>query len=155
MPHSIEALGMWLEQLLAESTGKEGTGVLPVAGEPPGPPSVYGDDRLFVHIRLKGQADEDLEDRITALRRAAHPTVTIFMDDLLDLGQEFFRWEVATATAGTILGINAFDQPMYRRAKEYEPLVGEGTQRRKIARGSTYPDRRALGFLWKRKGEER
>lgn len=117
MPHVIETLGMWLEQLLAESTGKEGTGILPVSGEPPGFPSVYGEDRLFVQIRLKGEADEDLDNSITALRRAGHPIVTISMDDLLDLGQEFFRWEMATAAAGAILGINAFDQPNVEESK--------------------------------------
>ncbi len=118
MDPSIGTLGMWLEQLLAESTGKEGTGVLPVSGEPPGSPSVYGEDRLFVQIRLKDRADMDLEESVMALRRAGHPMVTISMDDLLDLGQEFFRWEIATAAVGAILGINAFDQPNVEESKE-------------------------------------
>lgn len=118
MPRSIVALGMWLEQLLAESTGKEGTGVLPVSGESPGSPSVYEEDRLFVHIRLKEQPDEDLEGSVAALKRAGHPVVTVSMDDRLDLGQEFFRWEIATATTGAILGINAFDQPNVQESKE-------------------------------------
>jgi transaldolase/glucose-6-phosphate isomerase len=118
MPNSIGALGMWLEQLLAESTGKEGRGVLPVSGEPLGSPSVYSEDRFFVHIRSKEQTDENLEATVTALKRAGHPVITVSMDDLLDLGQEFFRWEIATATTGAILGINAFDQPNVQESKE-------------------------------------
>jgi transaldolase/glucose-6-phosphate isomerase len=118
MPDSVGALGMWLEQLLAESTGKEGRGVLPVPGELPGSPSVYGEDRLFVHVRLKEQVDENLESTVSALKRAGHPVVAVSMDDPLDLGQEFFRWEIATATTGAILGINAFDQPNVQESKE-------------------------------------
>jgi hypothetical protein len=109
---------MWLEQLLAESTGKEGRGVLPVSGEVPGSPSVYGEDRLFVQVRLKEQVDEDLESTVSALKRGGHPVITVSMDDRLDLGQEFFRWEIATATTGAILGINAFDQPNVQESKE-------------------------------------
>ncbi len=111
-------LGMWLEQLMAESTGKDGIGLLPVAGEPLGPPAVYGEDRLFAHLRL-GRGDEDPLDRgVAPLRAAGHPVVTIQMDGPLDLGQEFFRWEIATATAGAILGINAFDQPNVQESKD-------------------------------------
>ena len=117
LPNSIGSFGMWLEQLLAESTGKEGTGVLPVSGEPPGSPSVYGEDRLFIHIRLKEEIDDELESSVAALKRAGHPVVTISMDDRLDLGQEFFRWEIATATAAATLGINAFDQPNVEESK--------------------------------------
>ena len=117
-PPTINTLGMWLEQLLAESTGKEGKGVLPVAGESIGDPSVYGRDRLFVQLRLKEEVDEPLERGVAALREAGQPVVTIQMDDLLDLGQEFFRWEIATATAGAILGINAFDQPNVQESKD-------------------------------------
>jgi transaldolase/glucose-6-phosphate isomerase len=118
VPESVGALGMWLEQLLAESTGKEGRGLLPVAGEPIGDPGVYGQDRLFVYIRLKDEVDENRERAVERLRRAGHPVVTIQMDDALDLGQEFFRWEVATATAGAILGINAFNQPNVQESKD-------------------------------------
>ncbi len=114
----IVTLGMWLEQLMAESTGKAGTGLLPVADEPLGDPAVYGEDRLFAYVRL-GQEDGGALDRgVDALRRAGHPVVTIQVDDLLDLGQEFFRWEIATATAGAILGINAFDQPNVQESKD-------------------------------------
>jgi transaldolase/glucose-6-phosphate isomerase len=118
VPEPIDTLGMWLEQLLAESTGKESTGLLPVAGEPIGDPSVYGEDRLFVYVRLKGEADEAMERRVAALRAAGLPVVTIQMDNRLDVGQEFFRWEIATATAGAVLGINAFDQPNVQESKD-------------------------------------
>jgi transaldolase/glucose-6-phosphate isomerase len=118
VPDAISTLGMWLEQLLAESTGKEGTGLLPVALEPAGNPAVYGDDRVFAYVRLQGTGEQDLEDRVAALRRAGQPVVTIQMDDRLDLGQEFFRWEIATATAGAILGINAFNQPNVQESKD-------------------------------------
>lgn len=114
----IATLGMWLEQLLAESLGKEDTGLLPVAGEPLGEPSVYGDDRLFVQIRLKDIEDNDFERRVSNLKNAGHPVVMIQMEDQLNLGQEFFRWEIATATAGSILGINAFNQPNVQESKD-------------------------------------
>ena len=118
LPDNLATLGMWLEQLLAESTGKEGTGILPVAGEIPISLSVYGEDRLFVYIRLKDEVDESLEQGIAALQKAGQPVVTLLMDDRLDLGQEFFRWEIATATAGAILGINPFDQPNVQESKD-------------------------------------
>jgi transaldolase/glucose-6-phosphate isomerase len=115
---SIATLGMWLEQLLAESTGKQDTGLLPVASEPLGGPSEYGDDRVFIYLRLKDDVDEALENGIAALQAAGQPVVTIHIDDRLDLAQEFFRWEIATATAGSILGINAFDQPNVQESKD-------------------------------------
>jgi transaldolase/glucose-6-phosphate isomerase len=118
VPEPIASLGLWLEQLLAESAGKEGTGLIPIAGEPLGSPGVYGEDRLFVDIHLKGRADEARERGIAALRAAGQPVITIRLDDLLDLGQEVFRWELATATAGAVLGINPFDQPNVQESKE-------------------------------------
>jgi transaldolase/glucose-6-phosphate isomerase len=117
-PEPIETLGMWLEQLLAESTGKEDKGLLPVTGEPVSEPSVYGADRLFVYFRLHGDAEADLDQRVEALQEAGQPVVRIEMDDRLDLGQEFMRWEIATATAGAILGINAFNQPNVQESKD-------------------------------------
>ena len=118
VPHEISTLATWLEQLLAESTGKEGTGLLPVAGERLGDPAVYGEDRVFVWFRLKGREDLEREEDMAALREAGHPVITIWLEDRLDLGQEFFRWEIATATAGAILGINAFDQPNVQESKD-------------------------------------
>ena len=118
LPDSLSPLGMWLEQLLAESTGKEGTGLLPVAGEPLGRPDQYEQDRVFIYIRMTDKADEALEKAVAALNDAGQPVIEIHLDDLLDLGQEFFRWEIATATAGAVLGIDAFDQPNVQESKD-------------------------------------
>jgi transaldolase/glucose-6-phosphate isomerase len=117
-PPGLAALGMWLEQLMAESTGKGGAGLLPVAGEPLAPPAFYGSDRVFVHIRLENEPDERLARSVSALRHAGHPVITIRMKDRLDLAQEFIRWEIATATAGAVLGINPFDQPNVQESKD-------------------------------------
>ena len=118
VPDAIGTLGLWLEQLLAESTGKEGTGILPVAGEPLGIPATYGDDRIFVLYRLKSEPDEPLTHAAAALQEAGHPVITITLEDRLDLAQEFFRWEMATATAGAVLKINPFDQPNVQESKD-------------------------------------
>jgi transaldolase/glucose-6-phosphate isomerase len=118
VPDALAPLGMWLEQLLAESTGKEGTGLVPVTGEPLGAPDGYGPDRLFVYLKLPDAADAALEQGLATLRDEGHPVVTVILSDRLDLGQEFFRWEVATAAAGAILGINPFDQPNVQESKD-------------------------------------
>ena len=111
----VADFGYWVEQLLAESTGKEGKGLVPIEGELVGKPGVYGNDRLFVYIRM----DADPPNRaVRALEKAGHPVVTLTMRDRLDLGGEFFRWEVATAIAGSILGIDAFDQPNVQESKD-------------------------------------
>lgn len=126
---SVATLGTWLEQLLAESTGKNGTGLLPVADEAVGGPGDYGTDRLFVYVRRRGDTGGPVEERISALRGAMHPIVTVEMDDTLDVGQEFFRWEIATATAGAILGINAFDQPNVQESKDITNRLLEAVRR--------------------------
>jgi transaldolase/glucose-6-phosphate isomerase len=113
----IASFGLWAEQLIAESTGKEGKGVLPVADEPLGLPEVYGDDRIFVSLVLAGEADPRIEPRLAELERAGHPVVHLRLDDHYDVGQEFFRWEFATAVAGAVLGINPFDQPNVAESK--------------------------------------
>ncbi len=107
----VVALGAWLEQLLAESTGKLGRGIIPLDGEPFGAPAVYGADRLFVYLRLGSDQDTEHEQAVAALEQAGQPVVRITVADKMQLGQEFFRWEMATAVAGSILGINPFDQP--------------------------------------------
>jgi transaldolase/glucose-6-phosphate isomerase len=117
VPEKLSDLGLWLEQLIAESTGKEGKGILPVAGEPLDEPGIYGQDRVFVYVGYKGEADEANTTKLKALEQAGHPTITILMDDALDLGQEFYRWEVATAVASAVFGINPFDQPNVQAAK--------------------------------------
>ena len=113
----IASFGLWLEQLIAESTGKEGKGILPVAGEPLGAPEVYGNDRVFVSMLLAGETDPATESRLAALEKAGHPVVHLRLDDRYDLGQEFFRWEFATAVAGAVLRINPFDQPNVAESK--------------------------------------
>ncbi len=113
----LKPIGAWLEQLLAESTGKQGKGVIPVDLEPAGDPAAYGDDRLFVHLKLKGDDDRELEARVVALEAAGQPVVRIVLADPGLIGQEFFRWEIATAVAGAIIGIDPFDQPDVEAAK--------------------------------------
>jgi hypothetical protein len=122
----IGSFGLWVEQLIAESTGKEGKGILPVAAEPLGPPEVYGGDRLFVSLTLTGEADAGTEPRLRALTAAGHPVVRLALEDRYDLGQEFFRWEFATAVAGAILHINAFDQPNVAESKQNTKAVLAG-----------------------------
>ena len=120
----LETLGLWIEQLIAESTGKQGKGILPVVGESLGDPSVYGDDRVFVSIGLPG-ADLNLN----ALADAGHPVIRRELTDLYDLGAEFFVWEFATACAGWRLGINPFDQPNVQEAKDAtKELLAEFTK---------------------------
>jgi transaldolase/glucose-6-phosphate isomerase len=113
----IYDLGAWLEQLVAESTGKEGKGIIPVDRETLGMPEVYGRDRLFVYLRLRSAPDAAQDQHVEALKRAGHPIVSIALDDRYDLGEEFFRWEIATAVAGSILGIHPFDQPDVEASK--------------------------------------
>jgi len=113
----IADFGAWLEQLLAESTGKLGKGIVPVDGEPVGAPAVYGNDRLFAYLRLAADQDADQERAVAALEATGQPVVRITVHDRMQLGQEFFRWEMATAVAGSIIGINPFDQPDVEAAK--------------------------------------
>jgi transaldolase/glucose-6-phosphate isomerase len=108
---AIAALGAWLEQLLAESTGKQGRGIIPLDGEPIGAPAVYRADRLFAYLHLAGDQNGEQEQAVAALEAAGQPVVRITVSDKMQLGQEFFRWEVATAVAGLDLGIDPFDQP--------------------------------------------
>ncbi|RSK43480.1 glucose-6-phosphate isomerase [Hymenobacter perfusus] len=117
VPENLTDLGLWLEQLIAESTGKEDKGILPVAGDPLGTPEVYGPDRVFVYVGFENQPDEENRRKVAALEAAGHPVVTILLRDALDLGAEFFRWEVATAVASAVLEINPFDQPNVQAAK--------------------------------------
>ena len=113
----IYDLGAWLEQLLAESTGKQGKGIIPVDRESIGAPEVYGNDRVFAYLRLDSAPDAQQDAQVAALEKAGHPVVRIAVGDKYDVGQEFFRWEIATAVAGSILGINAFNQPDVEASK--------------------------------------
>ncbi len=114
----LESFGLWVEQLIAESTGKLGFGVVPVDGEPPGSPGSYADDRLFVQLRLEGDASGEQDAFIAALAHEGQPVITINLDSPYDFGREFFRWEFATAVAGLVLGINPFDEPNVQESKD-------------------------------------
>jgi len=123
---AIFDLGAWLEQLLAESTGKQGKGIIPVDREAIGSPNVYGNDRFFAYLRYEPSPDTDQDAKVAALEAAGQPVVRIAVKDMYDLGQEFFRWEIATAVAGSVIGINAFNQPDVEASKvETRKLTSE------------------------------
>jgi glucose-6-phosphate isomerase len=125
---ALSSFGDWVEQLIAESTGKEGKGILPIVHEPLGPPLVYGDDRLFIHIRLRD--DDTHDDALAALEAAGHPVMRINVHDIYDLGEQFFLWELAVAIAGHRLGINPFDQPNVESAKaQARNMIAEYAER--------------------------
>jgi len=113
----VSDLGAWLEQLIAESTGKVGKGIIPVDREKIGKPSVYGNDRVFAYLRLAKENNRAMDSAVTALEKAGHPVVRIVLGTKFDIGQEFFRWEIATATAGSVIGINTFNQPDVEASK--------------------------------------
>ena len=119
-------LGAWLEQLIAESTGKIGKGIIPVDRERLGKPAVYGNDRVFAYLKVKGKANAAQEAAVAALEKAGHPVVRITLPNIYNLGQEFFRWEIATPVAGAIIGINPFNQPDVEASKvETRKLTSE------------------------------
>lgn len=115
----VRAFGAWAEQLIAESTGKLGRGIVPIEGEKLGDPSDYSDDRLFVYVgfNLPG-AEKDVDDRLAALEKHGHPLIRLAMNDAYDLGEQFYLWEIAVAAAGVILAIDAFDQPNVQESKD-------------------------------------
>jgi transaldolase/glucose-6-phosphate isomerase len=116
---NIWDFGAWLEQLIAESTGKNGVGLVPIDQESLALPDVYGTDRVFVYIRIKNAHDEDRDRQIAELKNAGHPVIEIHLDSPMALGAEFFRWEMATAVAGAVLGIHPFDQPNVQESKDF------------------------------------
>ena len=110
-------LGAWLEQLIAESPGKNGKGIIPVDRERLAKPAAYGNDRVFAYLRLASKPNKAQDTAVAALEKAGHPVVRITLPNIYNLGQEFFRWEIATAVAGSIIGINAFNQPDVEASK--------------------------------------
>jgi len=114
---SLTSIGAWLEQLVAESTGKQGKGIIPVDGEPLASSAGYGNDRVFVYLSLAGESDPDQGKAIAQLEQAGEPVIRITLDGRDGLGQEFFRWEMATAVAGSVMGVNPFDQPDVEASK--------------------------------------
>ncbi len=125
----IADLGAWLEQLIAESTGKQGRGLIPIDGEPLGKIENYRHDRVFVHLALADETDARHSAELDALAQAGHPVVHITVNDRASLGQEFFRWEMATAIAGAIIGINPFDQPDVEASKIKTRALTDGFEK--------------------------
>ena len=123
---SMASFGLWVEQLLAESTGKEGKGIVPVVGEPPMLPEEYGDDRQFVYVRLEGDENGEGDEFADAIAGSPHPILRLDLRDRYDLGAEFYRWEFAAAIAGAVLGIHPFDQPDVQAAKDMTDLMLAG-----------------------------
>jgi glucose-6-phosphate isomerase len=123
MAPGLTSLGLWIEQLVAESTGKDGLGIVPIVGEQIGKPSVYDCDRLFVRIFLNGEHDPESEETIALLKKAHQPIITIQIPEITAVVQEFFRWEFATALAGVMLKINPFDQPNVQEAKDATNII--------------------------------
>lgn len=122
---SVRSFGLWVEQLLAESTGKEGKGIIPIIDEPLVDQKFYGDDRTFVYMRMKGDDNSKTDDAVMKLEIGGHPIIRLEIEDQYDLGAEFFRWEMATAVAGIVLGINPFNQPDVQAAKDATKQVLE------------------------------
>jgi glucose-6-phosphate isomerase len=136
---AIFDLGAWLEQLIAESTGKQGHGITPVDREDIGPPEVYGKDRVFAYVKLASENDSELEKKIAALEAAGQPVVRFVIDDIYELGQQFFTWEIATAVAGSVIGINAFNQPDVEASKiETRKLTSEYEKTGKLTEGQPF-----------------
>jgi transaldolase/glucose-6-phosphate isomerase len=132
-PPPIDSLGLWIEQLIAESTGKEGKGIIPVAGEPLGDSSAYGNDRVFVYIHSGTDANAEIEAKLKALEAAGHPVLRHLLHDPLDLGEEFFLWEFATAVAGSVLKVDTFDQPNVQESKDNtKRILAEYTKTRTL-----------------------
>jgi transaldolase/glucose-6-phosphate isomerase len=134
VPPSLAGLPSWIEQLIAESTGKDGKGIVPIVDEPAGAVDAYERDRVFVHVCVTGEATPDLEASMRALEAAGHPVIRTELADKTDIGQEFFRWEVAVAAAGAVLGIHPFNQPDVQLAKD---LAQQAMQK---GVGATPPD---------------
>jgi transaldolase/glucose-6-phosphate isomerase len=147
----IGTFGYWVEQLIAESTGKEGRGIVPVEGEPLGKPAVYGDDRLFVHVRMASDPDHD---GVRALEAAGQPVVTLTLRDKADIGGEFLRWEIATAIAGSLLKINAFDQPNVQESKDNtKKVLAEFVAKKRLPAAETNPAEASAADLKKLLGK--
>lgn len=160
---SLAAFPSWVEQLIAESTGKERKGIVPVATERPGSADKYGADRLFVYLRLDGDENHQLDRQFAALQANGHPAIRIDLNDKTDLGQEFFRWEVAVAAAGAALGIHPFNQPDVQLAKDLAKKAmsattggkKKATKLKEEVSASDSPALRQAVSAWLSKGRER
>jgi len=135
---SLERFPDWIEQLIAESSGKDGKGILPVADEPLVSPELYGQDRFFICLTLEGDETKDLEAWLAKLENMGHPVVRIHLAEKVDLGNEIFRWEMAVASAGSVLGIHPFNQPDVQLAKDFAREVME--KKEELQRETKYPE---------------
>jgi transaldolase/glucose-6-phosphate isomerase len=143
----ISDLGAWLEQLIAESTGKQGKGIIPVDREKLAKPEAYGNDRVFAYLRLETKPDKKQDAAVAALEKDGLPVVRISVKNTYNLGQEFFRWEIATAVAGAIIGINAFNQPDVEASKiETRKLTSEYESTGKLPPESPFFEAEGLKF---------
>jgi glucose-6-phosphate isomerase len=143
----IYDLGAWMEQLIAESTGKQGKGITPVDREAIGAPAVYGNDRVFAYVRLKSTADASQDAKVAALEAAGHPVVHIEIEDLYEIFGQFFTWEIATAVAGSVMGINPFNQPDVESAKiETRALTTEYEKSGKLALRAAFLQDEGIGL---------
>ncbi len=134
---SLSAFGDWVEQLIAESTGKEGKGLVPVVGEDTAKPEFYLNDRIFIYLYTKPDEDPILTKKVSALENAGHPVVKIELQEKISLGAEFFRWEIATAIAGAVIGVNPFNEPNVAESKKNtKDLLGEWKQKGSLDSGS-------------------
>ena len=142
---SLTAFGMWAEQLIAESTGKEGVGLVPIVGEPVGEADQYGDDRIFVALELAGEDDSGRDIWLDALRQEGHPVMKFVLDNRYQIGAEFIRWQIAVASAGFLMGINPFDQPDVQGSKNRTKAILDSYKA-----GTGMPDRApiAMGSGW-------
>lgn len=138
MSPTLEPFGYWVEQLIAESTGKDGKGILPVVSEPVGPPDIYGEDRVFVYLRLEPEPTHDAA--VAALEEAGHPVVRLDLADVYDLGGQYFLWGMATAVAGHLIGVQPFNQPNVEAAKvQARNLITAYQERGELPRGEAAP----------------
>lgn len=136
LSESVDAFGSWVEQLLAESTGKEGQGLVPVIGEPLGPPEVYNNDRIFIYLYTIDQENKNMKEKLLTLEKAGHPIVRIELRNTMNLGAEFYRWKLVTAVAGAIIGINPFDEPNVAESKKNtNDLLSEWKQKGSFSEG--------------------
>lgn len=148
MPKEINALGLWLEQLIAESTGKEEKGILPVCEHEIHEPGWYGDDRVFVYIDLAVTGSDKWRAQLDILSEAGHPVIIVPMNSPYSLGQEFYRWEIATAAAGAVLGINPFDQPNVQESKDYtNKIIDQVRDTGRLPEAGTAVKEGALSFF--------
>jgi transaldolase/glucose-6-phosphate isomerase len=137
---TLNSFPAWQEQLIAESTGKDDTGIVPVADEPLSDPDSYGDDRVFVYFYLHGEQDRDMIGKLDALDEAGHPVISVRLNDRYDLAREMYRWEMGVAAAGAVLGIHPFNQPNVEAAKNLaRQMVDEYREKGKLPEGETAP----------------